>query len=57
MTDDKTPFRDDARVSEDVLRQAALSDRLREMFADVLEEPVPDEFATLLARLRQDRTL
>lgn len=45
-----SPSLDDAR-----LRQQAIGARLRQMFDDVVNEPVPDDFLDILRRAEPDR--
>lgn len=40
----------DATVSEARLRQQAIGVKLRQMFNEVVSEPVPDEFLQILRR-------
>lgn len=42
------PETDPASVEEARLRQQAIGVRLRQMFDDVVNEPVPDEFLDIL---------
>jgi hypothetical protein len=46
----KTPNLDEAR-----LRQQAIGVRLRQMFDEVVNEPVPDEFLQILRRADDER--
>jgi hypothetical protein len=46
----KSPSLDEAR-----LRQQAIGVRLRQMFDEVVNEPVPDDFLQILRRGDQDR--
>lgn len=39
---------------EPLARQQALGDRLRQLFEHMVEEPVPDDFKELLAKLTDD---
>ena len=43
-----TPEADPASVEEARLRQQAIGVKLRQMFDDVVNEPVPDEFLDIL---------
>ena len=47
MADDD---RDDGAVEEARLRQQAIGVKLRQMFDDIVSEPVPDEFLDILRR-------
>ena len=47
----KSPTLDEAR-----LRQQAIGVKLRQMFDDVVNEPVPDEFLQILHRADQKRS-
>ena len=47
----KTPNLDEAR-----LRQQAIGVRLRQMFDEVVSEPVPDEFLALLHKADERRS-
>ena len=42
--------RDDVEVEEARLRQQAIGVKLRQMFDDIVSEPVPDEFLDILRR-------
>lgn len=42
--------RDDGAVEEARLRQQAIGVKLRQMFDDIVSEPVPDEFLDILRR-------
>lgn len=42
--------RDDGSVEEARLRQQAIGVKLRQMFDDIVSEPVPDEFLDILRR-------
>ena len=42
--------RDDEAVEEARLRQQAIGVKLRQMFDDIVSEPVPDEFLDILRR-------
>ena len=46
----KSPSLDEAR-----LRQQAIGQRLRQMFDEVVNEPVPDEFLQILRRHDEER--
>jgi hypothetical protein len=46
----KSPSLDEAR-----LRQQAIGVRLRQMFDEVVNEPIPDEFLQILRRAEPDR--
>ena len=46
----KSPSLDEAR-----LRQQAIGVRLRQMFDEVVNEPVPDEFLNILRKADADR--
>ena len=46
----RSPNLDEAR-----LRQQAIGVRLRQMFDEVVNEPVPDEFLQILRRAEPDR--
>lgn len=47
----KTPSQGDATESEEArLRQQAIGVKLRHMFDEVVNEPVPDEFLEILRR-------
>jgi hypothetical protein len=50
-TRSKSPSLDEAR-----LRQQAIGVKLRQMFDDVVNEPVPDEFLQILHRADQKRS-
>jgi hypothetical protein len=50
-TRSKSPNLDEAR-----LRQQAIGVKLRQMFDDVVNEPVPDEFLQILHRADQKRS-
>jgi hypothetical protein len=47
----KSPSLDEAR-----LRQQALGVKLRQMFDEIVSEPVPDEFLQILRRADEDRS-
>ena len=47
----RTPALDEAR-----LRQQAIGVKLRQMFDDVVNEPVPDEFLAILRRADERRS-
>ena len=50
----QTPVReDDAFLDEARLRQQAIGVKLRQMFDQVVSEPVPDEFLEILRRADQ----
>ena len=42
------PARADANIDEARLRQQAIGVKLRQMFDEVLQEPVPDDFLNIL---------
>ena len=42
--------RDDSAIDEAHLRQQAIGVKLRQMFDEVVNEPVPDEFLDILRR-------
>ena len=44
------PRRNSAALDEARLRQQAIGVRLRQMFDDVVNEPVPDEFLDILRK-------
>ena len=44
------PVRADANIDEARLRQQAIGVKLRQMFDEVVSEPVPDEFLDILRR-------
>lgn len=44
------PRKDAAALDEARLRQQAIGVRLRQMFDDVVKEPVPDDFLEILRR-------
>jgi hypothetical protein len=46
----------DATVNEARLRQQAIGVKLRQMFDDVVSEPVPDEFLDILKRADSGRS-
>jgi len=46
----------DATVHEARLRQQAIGVKLRQMFDEVVSEPVPDEFLDILRRADSDRS-
>jgi hypothetical protein len=46
----------DATVNEARLRQQAIGVKLRQMFDEVVSEPVPDEFLDILRRADSGRT-
>ena len=46
--DDERP--EEAAVEEARLRQQAIGVKLRQMFDDIVNEPVPDEFLDILRR-------
>lgn len=45
-----TPERDDHALDEARLRQQAIGVKLRQMFDQVVNEPVPDDFLDILRR-------
>jgi hypothetical protein len=47
----KSPSLDEAR-----LRQQAIGVKLRQMFDEVVNEPVPDEFLSILRRADENRS-
>ena len=46
---------DDAKMEEARLRQQAIGAKLRHMFDEVINEPVPDAFLEILRRADTDR--
>ena len=46
----KQPPRSSSALDETRLRQQAIGAKLRQMFDDVVNEPVPDEFLEILRR-------
>lgn len=46
----------DATVNEARLRQQAIGVKLRQMFDEVVSEPVPDEFLDILRRADSNRS-
>jgi hypothetical protein len=57
MTNTTTPdpdIPDEASDPEALERQRVLGSRLRALFDDIVEEPVPDDFLELLNRLGDD---
>ena len=50
MTTDDEPAVEEAR-----LRQQAIGVKLRQMFDDIVNEPVPDEFLDILRRADESR--
>lgn len=51
--DDERP--EEATVEEARLRQQAIGVKLRQMFDDIVNEPVPDEFLDILRRHDESR--
>ena len=57
MIEQTTPRRrGDSAVDEARLRQQAIGVKLRQMFDDVVSEPVPDEFLDILRRADAAKT-
>ena len=50
MGDDVDERRDEPAIEEARLRQQAIGVKLRQMFDDIVSEPVPDEFLDILRR-------
>jgi len=49
----KQPSKGSPALEEARLRQQAIGAKLRQMFDDVVNEPVPDEFLEILRRAEQ----
>ena len=52
----KSPPKGGASLEEARLRQQAIGVKLRQMFDEVVSEPVPDEFLDILRRADSGRT-
>jgi len=52
----RRPRSKSASLDEARLRQQAIGVRLRQMFDDVVSEPVPDEFLEILRRMDEGRS-
>ncbi len=51
------PARNGARDSEEIrARQSGIGRRLRQMYDDVVNEPVPDDFSDLLDQIEQSKS-